>query len=50
MDTQKRMLKLCIDIALAVLLVGTYMTGHVEPHAHALVALLFVLKFVFVDH
>ena len=35
MDTQKRMLKLCIDIALAVLLVGTYMTGHVEPHAHA---------------
>ena len=46
MDTQKRVLKLCIDIALAVLLVGTYMTGHVEPHAHALVALLFVVLLV----
>lgn len=36
----------CIDIALAVLLVGTYMTGHMEPHAHALVALLFVVLLV----
>jgi hypothetical protein len=46
MDTQKRMLKLGIDIALAVLLVGTYMTGHAEPHVHALVALLFVVQLV----
>lgn len=46
MDTQKRTLKLGIDIALAVLLVGSYMTGHAEPHVHALVDLLFVMLLV----
>ena len=35
MDTRTR--KLDIDIALAVLLVGCYMTGHAELHVHALV-------------
>lgn len=45
-DTQKRTLKLGIDIALAVLLVGSYMTGHAEPHVHALVGLLFVMLLV----
>ena len=46
MDTRKRRLKLGIDIALAVLLVGCYVTGHADPHVHALVGLLFVVLLV----
>lgn len=46
MDTQKRKLKLGIDIALAVLLIGSYMTGHADPHVHALVGLLFVVLLI----